>query len=299
MHASDLRKEMTAQIIEALESGKLPPWRKPWTDDPAAGFPTNALTDRRYSGINPMLLNLSGMRQGFQSRFWATFRQWKELGGWVKRGSRGTQIIFYRPLERTVTNGEGESEVETIYLMKSFFVFNSEQVEGAHLDQFRVGPNSTTSTLPDTRFDEADEVVAATEADIRFGGNRAFYRPSEDFIQMPLREQFKSAGQFYETLFHELCHWSESRRKWEGSYELGELIAEIGSCYLSAELRIPHGENMDNHVAYLKGWLTAMKGDPSFIFRASSEASKAADFILAFKSSAQPQAAKPQAANAE
>lgn len=291
MYASDLRKELTAQIVEALESGKLPPWRKPWTDDPAAGFPTNALTDRRYSGINPMLLNLSGQRQRFQSRFWATFRQWKELGGWVKRGSRGTQIIFYRPLERTVTNGKGEPEIETIYLMKSFFVFNSEQVEGTHLDQFRVGTKPATSALPDTRFDEADEVVAATEARLCFGGNKAFYRPSEDFIQMPHRQQFKMAGQYYETLFHELVHWSERRRVWEGSYELGELIAEIGSCYLSAELRIPHGEDISNHVAYLKGWLSAMKADPSFIFRASSEASKAADFILAFTASVQAQPA--------
>jgi antirestriction protein ArdC len=143
---------------------------------------------------------------------------------------------------------------------------------------------------PDTRFDDADEVIAATDARICFGGNRAFYRPSEDFIQMPLREQFKTGGQYFETVFHELIHWSESRRKWEGTYELAELIAEIGSCYLSAELRLPLGESMDNHAAYLKGWLKAMKSDPSFIFRASSEASKAADFILAFKASAQPEA---------
>jgi antirestriction protein ArdC len=287
MHADDLRKQLTAQIVEALESGQLPPWRKPWLDDPAAGFPMNALTDRRYSGINPMLLNLAAMRQGFQSRFWATFRQWKELGGWVKRGSHGTRLILYRPIETTLTNDD--EETETIYLMRSFVVFNAEHVEG-NLHQFRVGTNHSTPTLLDTRFDDADEVIAATEADIRFGGNRAFYRPSEDFIQMPHREQFKTAGQYFETLFHELVHWTELRRKWEGNYALGELIAEIGSCYLSTELRIPHGEDMNNHAAYVKSWLDAMKGDPSFIFRASSQASRAADFILAFNSSAQPEA---------
>jgi antirestriction protein ArdC len=84
IHANDLRKQITAQIIEDLESDNLPPWRKPWIDDPAAGFPTNALTHRHYTGINPLLLDLNGMRQGFQSRFWAKFRQWKELGGGVK-----------------------------------------------------------------------------------------------------------------------------------------------------------------------------------------------------------------------
>ena len=235
-----------------------------------------------------MLLNLTAMRQSFESRFWATFRQWKHLGGWVKRGAHGTRLIFYRPFETTKTNDYGEEKIETIYLMRSFVVFNVEQVEG-NLDQFRVGTSHATPGVPDTRFDEADEVVAATDAEIRFGGDRAFYRPSEDFIQMPLREQFRTAGQYFETLFHELVHWSESRRQWEGSYALNELIAEIGSCYLSAELRIPHGEDLENHAAYVKSWLDAMKGDPSFIFRASSEASRTADFILAFKSSARPE----------
>jgi antirestriction protein ArdC len=290
MQANDLRKQITAQIIEALESGHLPPWRKPWNNDPAAGFPTNALTHRNYRGINPLLLDLSGMNHGFQSRFWATFRQWKELGGWVRRGSRGTKIIFYRPLEKTTTNDEGEEETDAIYLMRSFVVFNAEQVDGTNLEQFRVGTMPATPALPDTRFDDADEVVAATNARICFGGNRAFYVPASDYIQVPLREQFKTDGQFYETLFHELVHWTEPRRKWEGSYELGELIAEIGSCYLSAELRIPHGENLDNHAAYLQGWLSAMKADPNFIFRAGSQSSKAADFLLAFKASAQTEA---------
>jgi antirestriction protein ArdC len=171
------------------------------------------------------------MKHGFQSRFWATFLQWKQLGGWVKRGSHGTRIILFRPLEKTQTNDEGEEETDTIYLMRSFVVFNAEQVDGTNLEQFRVGTKPATPAAPDTRFDDADEVIAATDARICFGGNRAFYVPSEDFIQMPLREQFNTAGQFYETLFHELCHWSESRRKWKGTYELGELIAEVGSCH--------------------------------------------------------------------
>ena len=121
MQANDLRKEITAQIVEALEAGSLPPWRKPWIDDPAAGFPTNALTHRHYTGINPLLLDLSGMRQGFQSRFWATFLQWKQLGGGVKRGSRGTRIIFFRPLEKTQTNDEGEG-------MRSAYFFGLSEV---------------------------------------------------------------------------------------------------------------------------------------------------------------------------
>lgn len=118
----------------------------------------------------------------------------------------------------------------------------------------------------DTDFSEADAAIAATEADIRYGGNRAFYDPAADFIQMLLREQFGGA-EFHETIFHELVHWTEhpSRLDWNRSqqgkhaYSLGELIAEIGACYLCAELGVPTSENLDNHAAYLKSWLSVRK----------------------------------------
>ena len=129
--------------------------------------------------------------------------------------------------------------------MRSYTVFNIDQVEGHHLDHLRVG-HSVSNTNPVDTYEEADRVIEATGADIRYGGNQAFYSPSGDFIQVPLREQF-SAGEWYETIFHELCHWTQPRLNWnpaEGGYALGELMAEIGSCYLASELGIPTGGDL-------------------------------------------------------
>ena len=130
-------------------------------------------------------------------------------------------------------------------------------------------------------------MIEATGADIRYGGNEAFYRSSEDFIQVPFRHQFESPEAFYETTFHELCHWTEKRvgfdrSQAENTYALGELVAEIGSCFLMGELGLPTTSNMTNHAAYLESWLKGMNGDPKFIFRAAAQASKAVEFVMSF-----------------
>lgn len=275
--AFNIRSQITSQIVAALEAG-VPPWRKPWKNDPCCGSPLNAITKRPYRGVNVLLLNLSG----HGSRYFATFKQWNQLGGRVKRGAKATKVLFYREYVEQVTSAEGEEEEQKRLALQNHCVFNIDQVDGDHLDEYRVGHFIPDSDEPDTRFDDADEVIAATDADIRFGGSRAFYSPSHDFIQIPNRKQFESQGAYYETLFHELVHWSESRREWTGSYELGELIAEIGSCFLSSELGLPHGESLENHASYLQSWLRAMKEDSNFIFRASSAASNAVEFLLSF-----------------
>ena len=130
-------------------------------------------------------------------------------------------------------------------------------------------------------------MIEATGADIRYGGNEAFYRSGEDFIQVPFRHQFETAEAFYETTFHELCHWTEKRvgfdrSQAENTYALGELVAEIGSCFLMGELGLPTTSNLTNHASYLKSWLKGMNGDPKFIFRAAAQASKAVEFVTSF-----------------
>ena len=124
-------------------------------------------------------------------------------------------------------------------------------------------------------------------------GNEAYYSPQHDFIQCPFRHQFNPPDGFYETMFHELCHWSEQRVGFdrsqpENTFALGELIAEIGSCFMMCELGLPMAESLDNHATYLKGWLKEMNDDPKFIFRASAQATKAVDFILSFTRSSKP-----------
>jgi antirestriction protein ArdC len=232
------------------------------------------------------------MRHGLTSKWWGTFNQWKELGGRVMRrpddvppGQWGTGIIFWSKTTKVEKTDEGEEEEKDIFFLRQYTVFCVDQVEGDHLDHLRVGHTVTTANPIDT-YEEADRVIEATKADIRYGGNAAFYNRTHDYIQVPLREQF-TAAEYYETVFHELIHFTEhsSRLNWnrvgEG-YAMGELIAEIGSCFLASELGIPNAETLPNHASYLEHWLKAMAGDHRFIFQASSQASKAADFILAF-----------------
>jgi len=284
---TEIRTEITDRILEALKAGQAP-WRTPWSSDPNAGFPTNVISKRPYRGINPLLLQITAMASGHISRWWGTYKQWRELGGQVRRGEKGTHVIFYTRYEKEATASDGTSETKSIFLLRTYTVFNLDQVDGESLARFRPGQITSDDIMP--RWEDADEVIIATQADIRFGGNRAFYtRPignwphhsGGDYIQIPDR-QFNELRDFYDTHFHELAHWSEVRREWEGSYAMGELVAEMTAAFISAELQIPQSEDLSNHTKYLAHWLEAMKNDPSWIIKASQEGSKASDLILSF-----------------
>ncbi len=280
----EIRSQITKQIVEALTNGNLPPWRRPWANDPNAGLNTSLSTGNPYRGINQILLQLAAGRSGFQSRWWGTFRQVKASGGYVLKGEKATTVILWKPISRKRMNGQGEEVDDDFLVMREFHVFNTEQTSG--LQQYQVGfapPKHDTGE----RYSNADSVIDATGADIRYGGNEAFYRSGEDFIQVPYRHQFESPEAFYETSFHELVHWTEhpTRLNWnraDEGYSMGEMIAEIGSCFLMGELGLPTTNNLSNHVAYLESWLTGMNGDPKFIFKAAAQASKAVEFVLSF-----------------
>jgi antirestriction protein ArdC len=287
---NELRLQITNRIVEALESGNLPPWRKPWRCDPNAGMPTNAVSKKRYSGINVLLLESASMQHKFESKHWATYKQWAELGGQVKKrpadiepGHWGTTIVFWSPIKKTKIDDTGEEIDERFFVMKTYTVFNVQQVEGP-FDHLRVGHEADARSHGVEVFEDAEMAINAIGADIRNGGNRAYYDMQGDYIQMPPRNSF-AVPQYYETLAHEHVHWSESRLGWDRKnegYAMGELIAELGGCFMCSELGLPIADNMANHAAYLKNWLTAMKGDPRFIFRASTQASKAVDYLLSF-----------------
>lgn len=288
---TEIRQQITNRIIEALKNGSLPPWRKPWSDDPnAPGLHTSLSTGQSYRGINQLLLQLSAAQQNFQSKWWGTYRQIQNCGASVRRGEKATRIVLWKPVNRKRQNEKGEEVDDSFLIMRRFVVFNVEQTTG--LEQFRVGyaqPQQDTAQ----RHEHADAVIATTNAIIRHGGNEAFYAPVGDFIQCPFRHQFSPPETFYEVLFHELVHWSEKRvgfdrTKPENTYALGELVAEIGSCFLMGELGLPTSQHIDNHASYVKSWLKGMNDDPKFIFRASALATKAVDFILSFSFSSQP-----------
>jgi len=296
---SQLRQQITNLIIAALEKDCVP-WRRPWSLSKNTGRPANALSKRPYSGINPLLLEMHAVLHGFQSRWWGTFEQWKSIGGTVKKrpahvevGQWGCKIVFYRSVTKSRIDAEtGEEEIDKFPVMRTWTVFNAEQVAG--VDNFQV--TSDVDALEFPNFAPADELIAATGADVRIGGDLAFYRrpfpegafpkhEGGDYVYLPNRDKFETPGAFYETAFHELAHWSEVRLGWDHrdhGYAMGELVAEMAACYLSQELRIPDGERLDNHARYVASWLKEMRGDPSYIFKAATQASKVTDHLLSF-----------------
>ena len=297
---SEIQKQITSRILEGLKNGVVP-WRKTWRPDKNSGAPANGISGRSYRGINPILLDLVAMSRNYTSRFWATYQQWASIGAQVKQrpadvkpGEFGATIVFYKQVKKTKIEN-GEEKTESFPVLRTFTVFNVEQVEGA--DHLKASTDQSPVTFePD--YVAAREAISATGADIRFGGDKAFYvRPigtfpdhqDGDFIQMPHPGQFIAQNEFYDTSFHELIHWSEVRLAWTGSYALGELIAEIGACYTAAQLAIPCSDKLDNHTAYLASWLKELENDPKAILRAASQASKATEFILSFSRNAEPQ----------
>lgn len=297
----EIRDQITAQILDALSKGTVP-WRRPWRTDKNAGHPSNAISRKGYTGVNPLLLQMAADKYGFTSKFWATYRQWHDLGGQVmarpsnvKPRQWGQAIVFCKPCKTTTEDDDGDEVEKTFFMLKTYTVFNADQVVGSKIDRFRVSNEPVTAGEVEDRFEQAEKVIGATGADIRYGGDRAFYSFDGDYIQMPRREQF-AVPEFYDTLAHELVHWVEhptrlnwDRKKPENTYALGELIAELGSCYLAGELGLPLDQNLPNHAAYLQSWLDKMKGDNRFIFRAAAQASKAVDFILSFSRVPEPE----------
>jgi antirestriction protein ArdC len=281
---NEIRQTVTNRILDALQNGNLPPWRRPWSSDPNCGAPRNVLTHRFYKGINVLLLMLASTENEYHSRWWGTFRQIKEMGGYVRRGQKATQIILYKPITNTVTTDDGEETEKTFPLMRTFCVFNVQQTVG--LEHLHAGQGSIDSSEVEERFERAEEVIGATNATIKYGGNSAYYNHRDDYIQMPHRHQF-AIPEFYETVAHELIHWTEHEtrlnwdRKAEG-YAMGELVAEIGGCFMVSELGLPSADELENHASYMADWLKSMENDPKFIFKAAAQANKAVDCLLSF-----------------
>lgn len=277
---TEIRQSITNRIIDALKHGKIP-WRKVWTGVEGPRTPTNFVTKRRYSGINVPILWLAGQEKGYDVDFWATFNQWKSAGASVKKGEKATQVVFFKPIKRTVTKDDGTEALESFPLLRTFSVFNVAQVSGDVVQPFSERPAG--SGFVHEQREEFDRVVAATGADIRYGGSKAAYhRLPADYIQMPHEDRFESFPALAETLAHELSHWSEHRLNWSGSYAEGELRAEMAAVFTVAALNIPDSGNLENHAAYVGSWLEALQNDHKFLFRAAAAASKSADFILSF-----------------
>jgi len=285
---ASLYQEITDKIIAELEQGRVP-WVQPWAGVSAPlGLPRNAATGRPYSGINILILWCAVAERGFISQKWLTFRQALKLNAHVRKGEKGTTVVYadrfipYRERTRAAETGD---EPEAIPFLKRFTVFNADQCEDLPAD-IAPPPEPLAENLI---LPQAEALIRATGADIRIGGNRAFYVPSADYIQVPPPSYFFEPINWHRTVFHELGHHSghSSRlnRDLSGafgssSYAREELIAEMTGAFVCAALSIVPTVR---HADYLANWLEVLREDDRAIIRAASAASKAADYLLAFR----------------
>ncbi len=283
---ADIYTRITNQIITALETG-VRPWVKPWHSDHATGRITRPLryNGEPYSGINILSLWSSATVQGFTSPTWMTFRQSEELKAKVRKGEKGSLVVYANKITRTEENENGDEVERAIPYLKGYTVFNVEQIENLP-ERFYEKPEPRFD--PVQRIEHAEDFFKDTGADIRHGGNRAFYAIHPNYVQMPPFEAFRDAESYYATLAHEVTHWTRhpsrldrefGRKKYgDEGYAKEELVAELGAAFLCADLEITL-EARDDHASYIASWLKALKDDKRAIFHAAAHAQRAVDFL--------------------
>lgn len=290
----DVYTRVTNKIIADLERGNLT-WLQPWQSGHAAGEISRPLRamGKPYQGINVIMLWASAMEQGFDCPLWITYKQAEELGGQVRKGEKGTLVVYANTITKTETNDKGEDIETAIPFMKGYTVFNAQQIDNlpAHFTA-RTEPQHNN---PTERMEQAERFFANTQMVIQHGGNKAYYSPSHDIVQMPDMQCFRDGESYYATLAHETTHWTrhetrlnrqfDSKRFGDAGYAMEELVAEIGAAFLCADLGITP-ETREDHAAYVASWLKALRNDKRAIFTAASHAQRAADYLHACQAGA-------------
>jgi antirestriction protein ArdC len=290
----NLHREITDRILVSLKAGALP-WRKPWASGIDAGaitMPRNAVTARQYSGINVLLLWSKADACGYSDPRWLTFKQALELGGNVRKGEKGTEIVFVSKVAREDKRNPGETVF--IPFLKSYWVFNVAQCE--KLDKLGVINEKPANVSRNERDATIDEFVRATGAEIRHVEARAYYARAFDFINMPALASFESAHAYYATLFHEIAHWTgddkrlkrvKGKKFGDREYAYEELVAELASAFVCAEFGI---DNHEQNAAYLATWLQGLtellEANDRAIVSAAADASRAVEFMRSLASAA-------------
>lgn len=282
----DIYTRVTDRIISDLEKG-VRSWTKPWDAEHLAEKITRPLRHNGlpYAGVNILMLWAASMDHGFNSSIWMTYKQAEELKAHVRRGEKGSLVVYASKLTKTEQDDNGNDVERNIPFLKGYTVFNVEQIEDLP-DHYYAKP--TPEFNPVERIENAENFFATTGADVRYGGNRAYYSQDGDYIKLPPIEAFRDAESFYATLAHESTHWTKhperlerdfGRKKWgDEGYAREELVAEIGSAFLCADLEITP-EVREDHAAYIESWLQVLKNDKRAIFQAAAHAQRAVDYL--------------------
>lgn len=268
----DIVQEVTNRIVASLEDFLLIPWLKPWDGDAGyrSGYPISAQSGKEYRGINRLLL----MMAGESDPRWITYKQAQKMGGNVRKGERGTPIVFWQFVNKT------KDEENKFAFCKQYTVFNVAQCENLNIEPLEIKPMAEN---PGT---VADELATKNNICVERKGDSAYFSPARDKIVIPALEAFESESAYASTLLHEMTHWTGhasrldrtfGKRFGDQAYAFEELVAELGSAFLCAALGV---EGKLQHANYISGWLDIMKSDKHAVFTAAREAQKAMDLLL-------------------
>ena len=285
----DIHAEITAKIIQSVDANPGQP-QMPWRrSGKPLWMPENALTKNRYNGINVIALWAAAEMRGFTSPAWATYKQYQAMDAQVRKGAKAEMVVFYKDYD-VEPDPSNEDDNGKRRVARASYVFNAADVEGY------VPPEPPQRLGPIERITAADRFITATGAKIEHGGERAYYRPSADHIQMPDEQLFCGTDtmgrdeSYYAVLLHELTHWTApekrcnrdlSKRFLKAEVAAEELVAEIGSAFLCAELGITQDTRPD-HAQYIHHWMDLLKDDPRAIFTAAAKASEAVAYLKTF-----------------
>ena len=301
----DPNKVITDMVIEAIESGEDAPWRKPWaatTTGINAMWPHNPVTKNVYRGINPMILSMIAYKNGYSDTRWVTFKGAQTLNGTVRKGEKGTMVVFWKPLiveDKDRKDENGKPTKKKIMMLKTYTVFNVEQCDNLDMKPWAEYIAPDPDAEPYDVLAAADEIIENYQHNLNgptishVGGDGAFYTPSLDTISLPQRSDFKSQEGYYATVFHECAHSTGHKSRLNRSmeainhfgdeaYSKEELVAEFTAAFLCGHTGIVQ-ETIENHTAYLKSWIKALKNDSKLLVSAAGKAQAAYDYILGTK----------------
>lgn len=288
----DVHADVTAKIIATIETNPAQP-QMPWHRATAPlVLPVNIHSGKAYQGINIVSLWCAAECAGYPANVWGTYKQWAEQDCQVRKGERASLVVFYKEYD-TDPDPSAESDDGIRRVAKASFAFNAQQVDGY------APPPPPVDLGPVQRIARVDAFIAATKAEIRHGGSRAYYRPSSDHIQLPDEGLFTGtptmdrSESYLSVLLHELTHWSGiekrlnrtfGKRFGDDAYAMEEMVAELAAAMLCAELGIT-AEPRPDHAHYIGHWLTILKADNRAIFAAAAKASEACRYLSGYSAS--------------
>lgn len=278
MPKRDVYQEVTDTIIQHLEAGTAP-WRKEWQGGATLSMPRRSC-GQHYQGINVLLLWIAAQNKGYQADQWMTYKQARDMGAQVRKGEKGTGIVFFSTFKK---EDKQTGEEITVPVAKSYTVFNVQQIDDLPASHTPITPETIdTGARP---IGELEAFYCSTGARIINDGSQPRYNPTGDVVYMPQHQQFETAQAYYGTLAHELIHWTGHKSRLDRlqkqkreHYAFEELIAELGACMVTTQ----YGgiADTENSAAYLQSWLKALRNDKRMIFRAASAAQKATQFLI-------------------